>query len=384
LTIIQRFLSDLQLYGNGFAPIKDARILILPEDRSAILKKPYDKTDYIPDFVLEQLFRNIRLLHKDAIPVVWIMFKTGLRISDALLLRQNCLILLNGEYWIETDIKKTYVEGHRIPIDEKLASMIAELIDQSKQVSNQDNNPDGFIFARFKGHRKGKPIAQYLIREYLNTLAYEVHVTDESGKLYHFTNHAFRHTYAVRMLNNGVDLMTIQDLLAHASPEMTLRYARLLDNTKREAFENAVRKGVFSFDDINGFPEEADKPITEEMINMLWTNHKLNALDTPYGTCLQRNKGKCSFAKFPPCLTCSAGIPCKDLCVGAFEGDLEKYEILISSAQSLIGQAEKYGREDMAKENRELLRLYQNIYQTVSDGNIIYGRTDRLENGKIE
>jgi hypothetical protein len=372
------------LYGNGFAPIKDARILILPEDRSAILKKPYDKTDYIPDFVLEQLFRNIRLLHKDAIPVVWIMFKTGLRISDALLLRQNCLILLNGEYWIETDIKKTYVEGHRIPIDEKLASMIAELIDQSKQVSNQDNNPDGFIFARFKGHRKGKPIAQYLIREYLNTLAYEVHVTDESGKLYHFTNHAFRHTYAVRMLNNGVDLMTIQDLLAHASPEMTLRYARLLDNTKREAFENAVRKGVFSFDDINGFPEEADKPITEEMINMLWTNHKLNALDTPYGTCLQRNKGKCSFAKFPPCLTCSAGIPCKDLCVGAFEGDLEKYEILISSAQSLIGQAEKYGREDMAKENRELLRLYQNIYQTVSDGNIIYGRTDRLENGKIE
>jgi hypothetical protein len=32
---------------------------------------------------------------------------------------------------------------------------------------------------------------------------------------------------------------------------MTMRYARLLDNTKRKAFENAVKQGVFSFD-LNG------------------------------------------------------------------------------------------------------------------------------------
>ncbi len=31
--------------------------------------------DYIPDFVLEQLFEHINDLHKDLIPVVWIAFK---------------------------------------------------------------------------------------------------------------------------------------------------------------------------------------------------------------------------------------------------------------------------------------------------------------------
>ncbi len=40
------------------------------------------------------------------------------------------------------------------------------------------------------------------------------------------------------MLNGGADVLTVQELLAHASPEMTLRYAKLLDDTKRKAFES--------------------------------------------------------------------------------------------------------------------------------------------------
>lgn len=59
---------------------------------------------------------------------------------------------------------------------------------------------------------------------------------------------------------------------------------------------------------------------------MLWTNHKLNAIDTPYGTCMQRSKGKCTFAKQPPCLTCNGGKPCKDLGIGIFEVDVKRYE----------------------------------------------------------
>ncbi len=111
---------------------------------------------------------------------------------------------------------------------------------------------------------------------------------------------------------------------------------------------------------------------------MLWINHKLNAIDTPYGTCLQRSKGKCTFSKQPPCLTCNGGRPCKDLGVGIFEGDINKYEIHINSTKALIEQAKSFNREDMAKENEELLALYEEIYNTVINGNIVYGRIDRL------
>ncbi len=379
LEVIQKFLSDIQLREYDIAPIKNVRVLIFPEDKPKVPKKSNDQIDYVPDFVLEQLFDNINNLHKEVVPVVYIMFKTGLRISDALGLKQDCLVKLNNKFWIETDIKKTYVEGHRIPIDDELANMLAVLIDNAKQYSNQDNNPENYIFVRYKGSRKGKPYSQNWIQDKLNLLAVDFNITDELGNKYHFKNHSFRHTYAIKMLNGGADILTVQELLAHASPEMTMRYAKLLDDTKRKTFDKAVKQGIFSFDESDKLREENDGEIPSDIIDMLYTNHKLNAIDTPYGTCMQRTNGKCSYAKHPPCLTCNNGKPCKDLCVGAFEGDIVKYEILINSTKNMIENAKMYNRTEMVSENEELLKLYEDIYSKISQGSMIYSRLDKLK-----
>jgi hypothetical protein len=77
---------------------------------------------------------------------------------------------------------------------------------------------------------------------------------------------------------------------------------------------------------------------------------------------------------------CNNGKPCKDLCIGAREMDLNKYSILINSAKSLIKSAKLYNRIQMANENEELLNLYEYIYSNISEGNIIYGRAKRLKN----
>lgn len=378
LHFIEKFLSDIQLRGYDIAPKKNVRILIFPEDKPKQKKKPYDQIDYIPDYVLEQLFRHINNLHKDVIPIVWIMYKTGLRISDVLGLKQDCLVRLNEKYWIVTDIEKTYVEGHRIPIDDELANMLAVLIDKAKKNGNTDNNPNNLIFVRYSGSRKGKPYSQGWVREQLNIFAREYNITDESGKLYHFKNHSFRHTYGVKMLNNGADILTVQELLAHASPEMTLRYARILDDKKRKVHDEVMKSGVFTFNVHGEIEQEITGEISQDILDMLWLNHKLNAIDTPYGTCLQRNKGKCEFAKQPPCLTCNGGKPCKNLGIGIFEGDIKKYEIHINSIKALIKQAKEYNRPEMVKENEELLKIYEKIYNTIKNGNIIYGRIDKL------
>ncbi|OOM81961.1 hypothetical protein CLPUN_06760 [Clostridium puniceum] len=148
---------------------------------------------------------------------------------------------------------------------------------------------------------------------------------------------------------------------------------------KRKIFDNAIKQGVFSFDESAKLREENNGEIPSDILDMLWTNHKLNAIDTPYGTCLQRTNGKCTFAKQPPCLTCNSGNPCRDLCVGAFEGDIQKYEILINSTKSMIESAKVYNRTEMAKENEELLNLYEVIHSKIIKGNIIYSRLDRLK-----
>ena len=106
---------------------------------------------------MEQLFEHINDLHKDLIPVVWIAFKTGLRISDVLTLQNNCLAKVNGKYSIITDIAKTFVKGHRIPIDNKLADIIAVLIADSKSKSTKDNNPNNYILLFIK-EKKGNAL----------------------------------------------------------------------------------------------------------------------------------------------------------------------------------------------------------------------------------
>ncbi|MGA5663850.1 transposase, partial [Bacillus bombysepticus] len=187
LVIIRNFLEDLQTYEYSIAPMKSARTLIFSEDIPKLRKKSYDHVDYIPDYVLEQLFQKINYLHPEIQPFIWIAFKTGLRISDTLTLTQDCLVKLNGKYQIMTDIKKTYVQGHSIPIDDELAlNVLVALIDKSKKNSNERNNPNRYIFVRYSGPRRGLPYSQNWVREQLNIFAKEQEIRDENGNLFHF------------------------------------------------------------------------------------------------------------------------------------------------------------------------------------------------------
>ncbi|MEC1449034.1 site-specific integrase [Bacillus haynesii] len=380
LNCVSKFLRDSQMYEYDFAPKKSVSSLIYPEDKPTERKKAYDQVDYIPEFVSEQLFNNISDLHPDVQPITWIAFKTGLRISDTLGLTHDCLVKLNDKYQIVTDIEKTYVKGHSIPIDDHLANIIAVLIDRSKQKSNNDNNPKRYIFVRYVGARKGKPYYQHWVAEQLNALAVKVNIVDESGKLFHFTNHQFRHTYAIKLLNSGTDILTVQELMAHASPEMTMRYARLLDGTKREAFENAINQGVFSFD-LDGTMVNVKKSeeVPEDVLEWLWRDHKLTAIDNPYGSCRARLEGDCPYAEEPPCLTCNGGSPCKDLAVGLSEMDIAKYDIHIESTKRMISVAKEYGRDEIAQKNKKNLDRLLNIYNTIKSGNIVFGRLDRVK-----
>jgi integrase/recombinase XerD len=55
-----------------------------------------------------------------------------------------------------------------------------------------------------------------------------------------YTLHSLRHTCATELLNAAMPLECLQALLGHQCPEMTLRYARLTDNTRREQYYKAM------------------------------------------------------------------------------------------------------------------------------------------------
>lgn len=54
--------------------------------------------------------------------------------------------------------------------------------------------------------------------------------------------HDLRHTFASRLVENGVDLITVKDLLGHSTVKMTERYTHPNQDLKKKAVEMLVRK----------------------------------------------------------------------------------------------------------------------------------------------
>jgi integrase/recombinase XerD len=74
----------------------------------------------------------------------------------------------------------------------------------------------------------------------------------EKANLTHkgYTLHCLRHTFASELLNAGMRLECLQQLLGHSSIEMTRRYARLTDNTRKEEYFRAM--AIIESGGING------------------------------------------------------------------------------------------------------------------------------------
>jgi site-specific recombinase XerD len=55
-----------------------------------------------------------------------------------------------------------------------------------------------------------------------------------------YTIHCLRHTFASEMLNAGLRLEVLQQLLGHSSLEVTRQYARLTDRTREDEYFKAM------------------------------------------------------------------------------------------------------------------------------------------------
>ena len=180
-------------------------------------------------------------------------------IQQILLTKEELTIFLNS---IETNTRKGIRDYTLISLMYDCAARASEIINVKVNDLNLDNNPSITLYGKGKKYRTvpitedtKKLLQKYIELEKLNNYSYVFigsknskastkmisHIIDKYSKKTEISKnihpHSLRHTRAIHMLEAGIPLVYIRDILGHENINTTEIYARVSLETKRKALE---------------------------------------------------------------------------------------------------------------------------------------------------
>ena len=363
ITHLKYFLEYLERTSSPEAPSVAVGKLIWPEDAGKRPQQKYTEDKYIPELVLSQLEEHMHHLPSRYLPIVIILRASGWRIGDVLNLRYDtCLEHTASGWWLRGDILKTEVLNHKVPISEEVAKLVMAQRALVQENSSAQDNPERYLFPAQTHQRRGRPLYEKPIREALNRLASACKIKYGGGTIFHFKNHAFRHTKAVELINAGMSLVHVQKWLAHLTPEMTLAYAKLLDSTVRKEWEQAFAKGAVRID-AQGQPKvvSTEQLGNEQEIEWEHIRHNLDAVRLPNGYCFKPKKANCP-TQDTPCYTCRHFCTTPDF--------LPQFEHEEREMRELIELGERAGSDIWVERNTQKLHHLIPVIQVLRKGDL--------------
>jgi site-specific recombinase XerD len=151
-----------------------------------------------------------------------LLLRTGIRIGEALGLRLNDLDI--------RDKKIHLFEGEKNSMGRVVYLSDDALFAIKLWFKRRDKNKEFVFYGQGNGHlcySTGRGLfVKYLKKAEL----------DQKG----YTVHCLRHTFASELLNAGMRLECLQQLLGHRDIEVTRRYARLTDTTREQEYFRAM------------------------------------------------------------------------------------------------------------------------------------------------
>lgn len=378
ITFLETFIEYLQRFEWTEAPMKPVKLLIFPEDKPKMPPKSQRNVKYISDFVWEQIMNHMEKLPEEIRQIILLLEATGFRISDTCALKIDCLIQREDGWWIVGEQRKVKDKAHRVPISEEIAKVILTQQELTRRKSSLDNNPLNYLFPTYTGTRKGEPISRENVVNNLNKIALENNIVDEKGDIYRCKPHAFRHRFGVNLINNGMNILHVQKLMAHASPEMTLVYAQIHDTTLRKEWAKASNNGAVKLQQGGQVVSTTIEQQADDIgIELEWIRHNLDSIRLDHGFCIKSPKNNCDYLEQtlePPCIKNS----CRSFHVD--QTFLDFYNEQILKMESDIEVYQKSGRNRSA----EIIQPKLKKYKEIRDGIINNGGISGLPKARRE
>ncbi len=155
--------------------------------------------------------------------LILLLLRTGMRIGEVLGLTVNDIDL--------KEKKVSLMEGEKNNMG-RVVYLSNDAAFALKRWLSVRNNEEQHLFYGQRG-RLCYSAARSCFVKYLKKAR-----LDQKG----YTVHCLRHTYASELLNAGMRLEVLQQLLGHEDIEITRRYARLTDKTREEEYFRAMAK----------------------------------------------------------------------------------------------------------------------------------------------
>lgn len=185
-----------------------------------------------------ELLTALKVRNKPLYGMVLLSLHSGLRAGEILALR-----------WADVDFeRKTMTLKDTKSGRTRMAFLTADGFSMLKERDRK--SPDDFVFQG----RGGKMLAETsrIFNEVMDNLGFNEGITDRRQKI---VFHTLRHTYASWLVEQGVDLYTVKELMGHCTISVTERYAHIANGTLLNAvraFESGLAKPESNVVKING------------------------------------------------------------------------------------------------------------------------------------
>lgn len=334
-------------------------------------------TEILPDQIVTTIEKFSSELSDTHRTLYNIFINTGLRLSEVILLKKDCLApsRYDGLMLLRYVPHKTLLARRKRGIADTCEMLVPAYL--SKEISRQikrtkdlrEEYGEPYIFIVKNGNNRPVLSSGEGFCDAVNRLIAKHRVTDENGQLWNLTTRQFRKTIAMTLIESGASITELAYWLSHLTRRTSMKY--YAEVRKRRLAEMNTRFFREKFDLL--LSKEQLGQFNEEQRRLLFVDFRLEKRRVELGFCMRVfADGECD--KRHRSVSC---VNCKNLCTG--KPYLHHWIVLRDSQRAVVeGLVESYRKMRIAdyvsykqyRQEKELLDAYSD---TVSKIEIAFG-----------